>query len=113
MRKYPLTCAVAVFSSTAAVYAEQSFCAGRSRGMGPPQAAHTRQKLFEPITICPLVALCDHDERYASPASVHETIHEQTPDITYNRRWGGWDSNPRLAMSTQTGPIVTTVFGPG
>src|SRR6516225_5178528 len=63
--------------------------------MGPPQAAHTRQKLFEPITICPLVTLCDHDERHASPASVHETVHEQTPDVTYNRRWGGWDSNPR------------------
>jgi hypothetical protein len=28
------------------------------------------------------------------PISVHETIYEQTPNVTYNRRWGGWDSNP-------------------
>ena len=32
----------------------------------------------------------------ASQASVHETVHEQAPDPTYNHRWGGWDSNPRL-----------------
>ena len=95
MRKYPLTCAVAVFSSTAAVYAEQSFCAGRSRGMGPPQAAHTRQKLFEPITICRLSRYATTTSAAASQASVHETVHAQTPDVAYNRRWGGWGSNPR------------------
>ena len=29
------------------------------------------------------------------PILVHETVHKQTLDETYNRRWGGWGSNPR------------------
>jgi hypothetical protein len=45
----------------------------------------------------PLITLSDHDERYASLASVHEPVHEQTPDVTHNRRWGRWGSNPRPA----------------
>ena len=41
----------------------------------------------------------------ASLASVHETVHAQTPDVTYNRSWGGWDSNPRPADYEKYAPV--------
>jgi hypothetical protein len=34
--------------------------------------------------------------------SVHETV-QAIPDITYDRRWGGWGSNPRPAHYEETG----------
>jgi hypothetical protein len=46
--------------------------------------------------------------RYIPPsASVHEPVDEQTPDVAYNRRWGGWDSNPRRRIMRST-PQCTT-----
>ena len=54
--------------------------------------------------------LCDHGERYASSASVHETVHEQAPDITYNRRWGGWGSNPRPTDYEKYGSVHCTHY---
>jgi len=64
--------------------------------------------LLELITICLLITLSDHDEAVASLASVHETVHGQTPDIAYNRRWGGWDSNPRLTDYENDGSVHHT-----
>ena len=56
------------------------------------------------------VALCDRNgarprRHTVRPTSVHETG-QATPDITYNRRWGGWGSNPRPADYEETGPAA-------
>ena len=54
-------------------------------------------KLLELIIMSRLSRYVTTMSAIASRASVHETVHEQAPDLMYNRRWGGWDSNPRPA----------------
>ena len=90
--------------------AEQDDLHGPMSAPGPalsrPESAG--RKLSEPITICRLSRQATATRAIASPASVHETVHEQTPDVTYNRRWGGWDSNPRPTDYENSGPTLRT-----
>jgi hypothetical protein len=59
--------------------------------LGTPRAA--RKLLYVTERVLDVVAApCT-----VRPILVHETVHKQTLDVTYNRRWGGWDSNPRPA----------------
>jgi hypothetical protein len=45
----------------------------------------------------------------AAPSTVPPTsVHEPTPNVTYNRRWGGWGSNPRPADYEKYGFVHRT-----
>jgi len=44
------------------------------------------------------------------PAPVHEPVHGLSPANPCNRRWGGWDSNPRLTDYENSGPMQHALY---